>query len=59
MLESLRDASAIVTQEAILFDNTISANIGYGKQGASREEIEAAAKVSNAHNFIMALPNGY
>ena len=59
MLESLRDASAIVTQEAILFDNTILANIGYGKQGASREEIEAAAKVSNAHNFIMALPNGY
>ncbi|MBT5108499.1 MAG: ATP-binding cassette domain-containing protein, partial [Rhodospirillaceae bacterium] len=58
-LESLRGASAIVTQEAILFDDTIAANIAYGNLEASHDEIEAAAKAADAHTFIISLPNGY
>jgi subfamily B ATP-binding cassette protein MsbA len=56
---SLRDAIALVTQEPFLFDETIADNIGCGKPGATREEIEAAAKVAAAHEFIQALPYGY
>ena len=43
----------------MLFDTTIAENIRYGKEGATMEEIEAAAKNANAHNFISELPNGY
>ena len=56
---SLRDASALVTQEPFLFDETVADNIGCGKPGASRAEIEAAARVAAAHEFIQALPQGY
>ena len=57
--ESLRGAIGLVSQEIILFDDTVRANIAYGKQGASEEEIVAAAKAAAAHDFIVGLPNGY
>jgi subfamily B ATP-binding cassette protein MsbA len=56
---SLRKASALVAQEALLFDDTIAANIALGRIGATRDEIEAAAKAANAHDFILTLPGGY
>jgi ATP-binding cassette, subfamily B, bacterial MsbA len=56
---SLRDAMALVTQEPFLFDETIADNIGYGRPGASRNEIEAAARAAAAHEFILAQPQGY
>jgi subfamily B ATP-binding cassette protein MsbA len=56
---SLRDAIALVTQEPFLFDETIADNIGWGRPGATRAEIEAAAKAAAAHDFIQALPQGY
>ena len=58
-LASLRDQTALVTQEPFLFDDTIAANIGCGRPGASRSEIEAAARAAAAHEFIMRLPHGY
>jgi len=48
-----------VTQEAYLFGGTVASNIALGKPGATGEEIEAAAKAVGAHEFIMALPDGY
>jgi subfamily B ATP-binding cassette protein MsbA len=57
--ESLRRNIALVGQDAILFDDTVAANIAFGKPGASRQEIEAAAKAAAAHDFIGDLPNGY
>jgi subfamily B ATP-binding cassette protein MsbA len=57
--ESLRGAIGLVSQEIILFDDTVRANIAYGKQGASESEIVAAAKAAAAHDFIMDLPDGY
>ena len=57
--DSLREAIALVTQDPILFDDSIRANISYGNPDASNEEIEAAAKAAAAHDFIMTLPNGY
>lgn len=56
---SLRQATALVAQEALLFDDTIAANIALGRMGATRDEIKAAAKAANAHDFILALPGGY
>jgi subfamily B ATP-binding cassette protein MsbA len=56
---SLRDAMALVTQEPFLFDETIADNIGCGRPGASRAEIEDAARAAAAHEFILALPQGY
>ena len=56
---SLRSQVGIVTQETFLFSGSVWKNIGYGKQGASREEIVRAAKLANAHEFIMGLPRGY
>jgi ATP-binding cassette subfamily B (MDR/TAP) protein 1 len=50
---------AIVGQEPVLFDLTIGENISYGKEGCSQEEIVAAAKDANIHNFISSLPKGY
>jgi subfamily B ATP-binding cassette protein MsbA len=56
---SLRDSMALVTQEPFLFDESIADNIACGKPGATREEIEAAARTAAAHDFIMAQPQGY
>lgn len=58
-LDSLRDAVALVSQEVVLFDDTVAANIGFGRPGASRAEIEDAARHAAAHEFITALPDGY
>ena len=58
-LASLRAAIAVVTQEAVLFDESIAANIALGKPGASLDEIKAAAKNAAAHDFIEAMPEGY
>jgi subfamily B ATP-binding cassette protein MsbA len=58
-LASLRRRIALVTQEPFLFDDTVAANIAYARDGASRAEIEAAASQAAAHEFILALPQGY
>jgi ATP-binding cassette subfamily B protein len=58
-LEALRQRFALVPQETALFADTIAANIAYGAERASETEIEAAAKAAFAHDFIMALPQGY
>lgn len=58
-LKSLRSQVGIVTQETILFNDTIRANIAYGRQEAALEEIEEAAKQAHAHDFIRHLPFGY
>lgn len=58
-LKSLRDLIGIVTQETILFNDTIKANIAYGKLSASAERIEEAALQAHAHDFIKKLPSGY
>lgn len=58
-LASLRTQIGMVTQETVLFDDTIANNIAYGEVRASRHEIEAAARTAHAHEFITALPNGY
>ena len=58
-LEALRRRFALVPQETALFADTIAANIAYGAERASEAEIEAAAKAAFAHDFIMALPQGY
>jgi ATP-binding cassette, subfamily B, bacterial MsbA len=58
-LDSLRDAIALVSQEISLFDDTIRANIAYGKPDASVDEIIQAAIDADAHEFISALPDGY
>ena len=57
--ESLRTQIGIVPQETVLFSATVRENIRYGRLDATDEEIEAAAKDAGAHNFIMALPEGY
>jgi len=49
----------IVTQESFLFSGTVADNIGFGRPGADRVEIEAAARAIGAHDFIAALPDGY
>jgi len=58
-LASLRDALAIVSQETILFNDTVAANIAYGKPGAGHAEITDAAKAAAADEFIRTLPKGY
>jgi subfamily B ATP-binding cassette protein MsbA len=58
-LKALRDRIALVTQEPFLFDETIAFNIAYSRPDAAQDEIEAAAKAAAAHEFIMALPEGY
>ena len=57
--DSLRKSTALVAQEALLFDDTIAANIGLGRIGANRAEVKEAAKAANAHDFILAMPGGY
>ena len=58
-LLSLRRLIGIVTQDIVLFSDTIRENIAYGRPEATQEEIERAAKMAQAHDFIMALPEGY
>jgi subfamily B ATP-binding cassette protein MsbA len=58
-VHSLRANIAMVTQEMVLFNDTIKANIAYGTNGASMETIIEAAKSANAHDFIMDIPDGY
>jgi subfamily B ATP-binding cassette protein MsbA len=58
-IASLRDAIALVTQDPVLFDDTIRANIAYGTKEENEAQIVAAAKAAAAHDFIMALPRGY
>ncbi|THF47350.1 ABC transporter ATP-binding protein [Allorhizobium terrae] len=57
--ESLRNRIAYVGQDTFLFAGTVKHNIGLGREGASDEEIIAAAKAANAHDFIMRMPHGY
>jgi ABC-type multidrug transport system fused ATPase/permease subunit len=57
--KGLRDQIAFVLQDTVLFYGTIRDNIAYGKQGATQEEIEAAAKMANADEFIAKMPKGY
>jgi subfamily B ATP-binding cassette protein MsbA len=56
---SLREHIAMVNQDTFLFHDTIAANIRYGRLDATREEIESAAKLAHAHEFILAQPQGY
>jgi subfamily B ATP-binding cassette protein MsbA len=58
-LDSLRRNIALVSQEIILFDDTVRANIAYGRPDASEKEITQAAKNAAAHDFIEAMSNGY
>ncbi|MCA9400422.1 MAG: ABC transporter ATP-binding protein [Candidatus Omnitrophica bacterium] len=57
--ESLRKQIGMVTQESILFNDSVRANIAYGRQDATQEEIEEAAKKAYAHRFITKMPQGY
>ena len=57
--ESLRAHMSVVSQDTVLFNDTIENNIAMGRRGATHEEIVAAAKIANAHDFIMECPSGY
>ncbi|HTY42527.1 MAG TPA: ABC transporter ATP-binding protein [Thermoanaerobaculia bacterium] len=58
-VKALRDKIGLVLQDTVLFAGTIAENIGYGRPGATREEIVAAAKLANADEFIARMPKGY
>ena len=58
-ITSLRNAIGLVSQETVLFDDSVRANIAYGRLNASEAEIIAAAKGADAHDFISQLPDGY
>jgi subfamily B ATP-binding cassette protein MsbA len=58
-VDSLRESIALVTQDPVLFDDTIRANIAYGSKPVVEEEVIAAAKAAAAHDFITGLPDGY
>jgi ABC-type multidrug transport system fused ATPase/permease subunit len=58
-LASLRSQVSVVLQETVLLSGTVAENIGYGIDGATAAEIEAAARMANAHEFIMEMPDGY
>jgi ATP-binding cassette subfamily B protein len=58
-LDEVRRNIGIVFQESFLFSNTVAANIAFGHPGATREQVEKAAKIAAAHDFITALPQGY
>ncbi len=58
-LASLRRHIGLVSQETILFNDTVFNNIAYGEPGATREQVEAAARKAHAHEFILAMPKGY
>jgi subfamily B ATP-binding cassette protein MsbA len=55
----VRNLIGVVTQETVLFNDTIESNIAYGTPNATLEQVVAAAKMANAHEFIMAHPEGY
>ncbi|AXI54505.1 ATM1-type heavy metal exporter (plasmid) [Pseudoseohaeicola sp. NH-UV-7] len=57
--DSLHDAIGVVPQDTVLFNDTIRYNIAYGKEGATQDEVEAAARAAQIHDFIMRLPEGY
>lgn len=58
-VDQLRRSIGLVFQESFLFSNTVAANIGFGAPNATREQIEKAARIAQAHDFIMELANGY
>ena len=58
-LQSLRRSIGVVFEDSFLFSDTITANIAFGRPEATREEVEAAARAAEAHEFVMALPFGY
>ena len=58
-LQSLRNLIGVVTQESVLFNDTVYNNIAFGMANVTREGIMEASKIANAHEFITALPNGY
>ena len=58
-LADVRANIAVVLQETLVFDATVFENIAYGRAGATRAEVEAAARAADAHDFVTALPNGY
>jgi subfamily B ATP-binding cassette protein MsbA len=58
-LRSLRGLMGFVTQEVVLFNDTVRNNVAYGRADADLDKVIAAAKAANAHDFVMALPNGY
>jgi subfamily B ATP-binding cassette protein MsbA len=58
-LKSLRAQIGIVTQETVLFDETVASNIAYGSPGATPQQIEAAARAAHAHEFVVSLPSQY
>jgi subfamily B ATP-binding cassette protein MsbA len=58
-LDSLRGQIGVVTQETVLFNDTLRNNIAYGRPGISQKDVESAAKAALAHDFISALPDGY
>ena len=58
-MESLISVMGIVTQEAILFNDTVYNNIAFGMENITREDVERAAKIANAHDFIMQMEDGY
>jgi ABC-type multidrug transport system fused ATPase/permease subunit len=58
-LRSLRENVAVLLQETLVFDGPVRENIAYGKPGATDGEIEAVAKAADAHDFILAIPEGY
>lgn len=57
--DSLRSLMGVVNQDSVLFNDTIYNNIAFGKPDAKREDVEAAARIANAHNFILETENGY
>src|SRR5207245_11309880 len=58
-LSSIRSQIGVVTQETVLFNDTLRNNIAYGQPSISQKEVEAAARAALAHDFIMELPAGY
>jgi len=58
-LADYRAHTAVVSQQPFLFNTSIRANIGYGRPGATQEQIEAAARAANIHDFVQSLPHGY
>ena len=58
-ISCLRNQISIVSQEPVLFNVSVAENITFGKEGATMDDIQTAAKTANAHNFISELPDGY